>query len=54
VFRAPPATSLRQLSDDAQAEGDRDTIEEVERTIRQMRGHLQGRELKDFDDVLRG
>jgi hypothetical protein len=42
-----------QLSADAQDSGDRTAIEDVEDTIRQMRGHLVGHELADFDGVLR-
>jgi hypothetical protein len=44
---------MRQLSDEAQEHGDRAAIEDVEDKIRQMRGHLVGDELADFDGVLR-
>ncbi len=47
------AGMMRQLSAQAQESGDRQAIEEVEDTIRQMRGHLSGAELSDFDKALR-
>jgi hypothetical protein len=47
------ADIMRQLADQAQEAGDRQEIEGVEDTIRQMRSHLTGQELVEFDSILR-
>jgi hypothetical protein len=49
----PAADVMRQLSNDARASGDPALVESVEDTMRQMRGHLTGDELADFDRIVR-